>query len=194
MSSERLCVCLHVQECAYAHLFAHTLCTHMHVRLSGGGKAEDKWEVIKKKFIWRAREAGNYCSPWKLNPIPVSARNGQASQPRLLVLFELSPYFYLIASLIFLGNNYKTNFSNKIKLLLCSLHRRLQNRLGRVPRSFVPEHWIRKTVLTPALVLTSRTVTSHGRSFSLPQFPVCLSPSTQALCMWGWGKWGMGEA
>jgi hypothetical protein len=41
--------------------------------------------------------------------------------PLLFALFELSPYFYLIAPLIFLGNNYKTNFSNKIKLLHSSM-------------------------------------------------------------------------
>lgn len=36
----------------------------------------------------------------------------------LFTLFGPSPYVYLIAPLIFLGNNYKANFSNKVKLFL----------------------------------------------------------------------------
>lgn len=45
----------------------------------------------------------------------------------LLALCGPSPNFYLIAPLIFLGNNYKVNFSNRIKLFLYA--DRLQSRL-----------------------------------------------------------------
>lgn len=79
-------------------------------------------EGNKERCIGRTREAGNYSGLCKRKPVTVSELvNRHASKaPLLLTLFELSLYFHLIASLIFLGNNYKTNFSNKIKLLLYS--------------------------------------------------------------------------
>lgn len=67
--------------------------------------------------------------------------------PLLFALFELSPYFYLIASLIFLGNNYKTNFSNKIKLPLHCMQTVTEQVRASFPSPlFQPglsEHWLR---------------------------------------------------
>lgn len=74
----------------------------------------------------------------------------------MLALFELSPYFYLIASLIFLGNNYKTNFSNKIKLPLCATQAVMEQVRASFPPVLCPRalDGIRKTVLVLAFVLT----------------------------------------
>lgn len=117
--------------CAASHMCVF-MCTHMFVHTHSAFTHACMWDSLRKawrqtggnkeRFIGRAREAGNYSSLCKRNPVTLSELvNRHASKvPLLLTLFELSLYFHLIASLIFSGNNYKTNFSNKIKLLLCS--------------------------------------------------------------------------
>lgn len=135
-------VCVHTCSCTHA--------LHLHMQVCGAlwEKYRGKWEVIKRNLLegLERREITQVSAQVTLGQCR-SWRAGNASQaPSWFTLFELSLYFHLIASLIFLGNNYKTNFSNKMKLLLCSTLTVTEQVRARSPRAVLSlglaEHWL----------------------------------------------------